>query len=278
VGKNILYFDCFAGISGDMAVGAMLDIIDVNDFRTELQKLKLNDYEIKIETVLKNGITGTSFTVIDNYLKNEKNIETHSHSHENVQHIHSGENSHHEHAYHTKHKHSHGKSRNLEDISKIINDSNLETKVKALSLKIFGIIGEAEAKIHNKSLNEIHFHEVGAIDSIIDIVSFAICYDILKPEVVKASPINLGNGFVKCEHGTLPVPAPAVLEISKGIPVYKSEVNGELTTPTGIAILKAVVSEFNPVVKITPEKIGYGAGKRNYDFPNMLRVMEGKEE
>lgn len=271
--KSILYFDCFSGISGDMSVGALLDLIDIYDFQSELQKLQLHDYEIKIDNVLKNGIKGTSFAVIDKYLKNEKNHEALFHDHSDHHHSHENPDS----VHHTEQNHSHTKSRNFDDISLIINNSTLNSRVKELSLKIFGIIGEAEAKIHNKSMNEIHFHEVGAIDSIIDIVSFSICYDILKPDVVKSSPVNLGSGFVRCAHGLLPVPAPAVLEISKGIPVYKSEINGELTTPTGIAILKAVVNEFTPVIKIIPEKVGYGAGKRNYDFPNMLRVISGKE-
>lgn len=256
-----------------MSVGALLDLIDIYDFQSELQKLQLHDYEIKIDNVLKNGIKGTSFAVIDKYLKNEKNHEALFHDHSDHHHSHENPDS----VHHTEQNHSHTKSRNFDDISLIINNSTLNSRVKELSLKIFGIIGEAEAKIHNKSMNEIHFHEVGAIDSIIDIVSFSICYDILKPDVVKSSPVNLGSGFVRCAHGLLPVPAPAVLEISKGIPVYKSEINGELTTPTGIAILKAVVNEFTPVIKIIPEKVGYGAGKRNYDFPNMLRVISGKE-
>lgn len=293
--KKILYFDCFAGISGDMTVGAMIELVGEDNFRAELSKLKFHPFSIDVMTVLKNGIKGTQFIVHD--LESTAKKDNHSYSLFHESGHHHGNNHNHSHDHHHQHSHEHNHShleinspvkaaekkddysvhRNIRDIETIIKESDLNENVKNTSLKIFNIIAEAEAKIHNKDVKEIHFHEVGAVDSIIDIVSFSICFELLHPDVVKASPVNLGDGFVKCAHGLLPVPAPAVLEISGGIPVYKSESDCELTTPTGIAILKAVVNNFDPNVKLIPEKVGYGAGSRNCEFPNLLRVIFGTE-
>ncbi|PIE99118.1 MAG: TIGR00299 family protein [Treponema sp.] len=245
----VLYFDCFSGISGNMAIGAMLELgVDFEQLKAQLSKLNITEeYELIMKKTEKCGIGGTYFNV----------KLSHEHSH------------HHEHEY--AHHHAH---RGLTDIYKIIDESKLSDEVKNLSKKIFQFVADAESKIHNKSFDELHFHEVGAVDSIIDIVGNAICLDILKPEKILASPTAVGSGFVDCAHGKMPVPAPATAEIIKQakIPVYAGQVKSELTTPTGAAILAATVSEFCELPNTKIDNIAYGAGTRNFDVPNLLRI------
>ncbi len=272
MGKRILYFDCFSGISGDMTIGALLDLgIDQTLFLAELRKLKLDEFEIEIKKGLKNGISGTDFTV--HLTHQEHSHEEHTHDHE---HGHDHEHTH-EHP-HIEKPHDHTHSRNLADIYTIIENSDLSEYVKVASKEIFLVVAEAEAKIHAKTIDEVHFHEVGAVDSIVDIVGTAICVEMLKIDEIQCSEINLGSGFVHCEHGIFPVPAPATLEILKGIPVYSKNAKKELTTPTGAAILKAFCSDFGSSPEFIVEKIGYGLGKRDMETPNVLRVIIGKKK
>ena len=169
--------------------------------------------------------------------------------------------------------HSHHEHRNLKDIEEIIDCSELSSKVKELSMKMFMKVAEAEAKVHGKPLYEVHFHEVGAVDSIVDIVGAAICLSHLNVDKIMSSSIELGGGFVKCAHGIIPVPAPATVEILKGIPVKLGAVPFETTTPTGAAILAANVDEFKDDKNFIINKIGYGIGNRDTEIPNVLRVM-----
>lgn len=243
--NKVLYFDCFAGISGDMTVGALIDLgADEKELMRQLDSLHLHGYRIEIKKALKNGISGTDFNVI---------VEE-------------------EHSHHAHHHHS----RNLSDISDIINSSPLDSSVKELSLKIFHEIAVAESKIHAKSIDEIHFHEVGAVDSIVDIVASAICLNMIKPDKIISSPLNLGEGTVECAHGVFPVPAPATAEILKGIPVYSSGIKKEMTTPTGAAIIKCIAQEFSSFPAMKIDSTGYGLGKRNLEVPNVLRVVVGE--
>lgn len=237
-----LYFDCFSGISGDMAVGALLDLgVSKEYLLEELKKLNIDEeYRIDIKKVRKSGIDATQFDVIL-----------------------------------TEHRHH---SRNLFDIEGIIDKSDLSKGVKVLSKKIFRIVAEAEAKVHGERLYDVHFHEVGATDSIIDIVAFSICIEYLKIDKVISSYINTGRGFVECEHGVLPVPAPATAEILKGIPIYSDEREFELTTPTGAAIIKAVAEDFKMDCPLVIKNVGYGAGKRETEKPNVLRVILSDDE
>lgn len=243
-----LYFDCFSGISGDMTVGGLIDLGVPGEYLiSNLEKLGIsNEYKIEIKKSMKNGIEGTSFDV---HL-------THHHHHEE--------------------EHHHG--RNLFDIEGLIDKSSLNPNVKNLSKDIFKIVAEAEAKVHGRGIYEVHFHEVGAVDSIVDIVGAAICIDYLKPDRIIASPINTGRGFVKCQHGIIPVPAPATLNILKDIPIYCDEREFELTTPTGAAIVKALALEFKKLPEFKVKAVGYGCGKRDTDIPNVLRVILGEEE
>ncbi|MDO6354789.1 nickel pincer cofactor biosynthesis protein LarC [Caloramator sp. CAR-1] len=240
----ILYFDCFSGISGDMAVGALLDLGVPKDYLIEnLKSLNIDEeYQIEIRKSNKNGIEGTDFYV---FLK-EENI----HHHE----------------------------RNLKDIISIIDKSRITDGAKNIAKKIFNIIAEAEAKVHGKSIDEVHFHEVGAVDSIIDIVGVAVCIDYLKPDKIISSYVNTGSGFVKCQHGILPVPAPATMNILKDVPIYSDERKFELTTPTGAAILKGLCTEFVEGINMKIRAVGYGCGKKNTEKPNVLRIVLGEED
>jgi len=287
--KRVLYFDCFSGISGDMTIGALLDLgIDQNVFLNELKKLKLDEFEIEIKKGLKKGVSGTDFTV--HLLHQETDIDEHQdehhhgheHKHEHThQHHHDHEHKHdhaHHHKHELKHEHHHAHNRNLADIYSIIDESELSEYVKVTSKAIFLVVAEAEAKIHSKSIDDVHFHEVGAVDSIVDIVGAAICIELLKVDEIQCSEINLGGGFVKCEHGVFPVPAPATLEILKSVPVYSQNAKKELTTPTGAAIVKALCSSFGTFPAFTIEKTGYGLGKRDMETPNVLRVIIGTKK
>lgn len=240
-----LYFDCFSGISGDMTVGALIDIGVPEEYLLKnLDKLGIRtEYSINIKKSIKNGLQGTDFDVLL--------IEKHDDNH-------------------------HG--RNLFDIEGLIDKSSLNDNIKAISKKIFYIIAEAEAKVHGKGIYDVHFHEVGAVDSIIDIVGTAICIDYIKPDRILSSPVNTGSGFVKCQHGLIPVPAPATLNILKDIPIYCDEREFELTTPTGAAILKALALDFKKMSFMKIKKVGYGCGKRDTDKPNVLRVVLCEEE
>lgn len=251
---KILYYDCFSGISGDMNLGAMIDVgVDKNYLISELEKLKINEYNIIIQKNTKNGISGTKVDVV---LSEESE---HNFDHK-----------------HNEHEHHHHHHRNLFDVENIINSSELTSKVKQISLQIFKKVAEAESKVHNKPIDEVHFHEVGAVDSIVDIVGAAICFDYLKVDKVLSSTVEVGYGFVKCAHGTLPVPAPATAEILKDIHV-KAEVPFEATTPTGAAILSYLASDFTNLKNFKINKVGYGIGtKDNDEIPNVLRVFLGE--
>lgn len=241
---RILYYDCFAGISGDMNLGAMIDLgVDPEYLKTELQKLNIDGFHLEIQKDIRRGVSGTKATVV---IENQDN---------------------------EKHRH-------LRHVEEIVNQSSLSDKVKADSLKIFDLIAVAEGKVHNISKERVHFHEVGALDSIADIVGAAICLDYLKVDKIMSSPIQLGGGMVKCAHGLMPVPAPATTEIVRNIPVKTGLVQHEATTPTGAAILVAMVDEFTGQTNFKIDKVAYGIGQRDVsEVPNVLRVYlsEGAE-
>jgi len=294
---KILYYDCFSGISGDMNLGAMLDLgVGKKYLIDELSKLNVAGYEIKVSRDIRKGIEGTKVDVIleEHHHEHSHNDELGSHQHDHPhsdmqgdhehQHIHNDEHHHvHEHIHeHAEAGHSHvhieennatHEHRNLKDINEIIESSQLNSNVKELSKKMFMKVAEAEAKVHGKTLYEVHFHEVGAVDSIVDIVGAAICLDKLNVDKIMSSSVELGGGFVKCAHGLIPVPAPATVEILKGIPVKLGAVPFETTTPTGAAILAANVCEFKDDNNFIINKIAYGIGNRDTKIPNVLRVM-----
>jgi pyridinium-3,5-bisthiocarboxylic acid mononucleotide nickel chelatase len=234
---RILYYDCFAGISGDMNLGAMIDLgVDPDYLKTELQKLNIEGFHLEIQNDIRRGISGTKATVV---IENQE---------------------------YEKHRH-------LRHVEELVNQSSLSPEVKAMSLKIFDLIAVAEGNVHNISKERVHFHEVGALDSIADIVGAAICLDYLKVDKVMSSPIQLGGGMVKCAHGIMPVPAPATALIVQNVPVKTGLVQHEATTPTGAAILVATVDEFTDSIDFEIDKTAYGIGQRDVsEVPNVLRV------
>lgn len=243
---KILYYDCFAGISGDMNLGALLDLgVDQKHLLKELGKLPMGAFKIKISPDKRGGIAGTKFDVI---VPSQKKISAHQSP----------------------------KERTYQNISKLIRQSDLSANVKKTSIDIFSLLARAEGKIHGCKPENVHFHELGALDSIIDIVGAAICLDYLKVGKIISSPVQLGSGIIHCAHGTLPVPAPATAEILKGIPVKTGLVPFEATTPTGAAIIAATASAFTEKIDFTPKKIGYGLGSKDSAVPNVLRVFLGE--
>lgn len=261
---KILYFDCSSGISGNMTLGVLTEIIgDENYLLNELKKLNIDGYKIEISKKIKNGITGTYVDVI---LDNEHTLDHHTDLHEH----------HHEHNHSSSHEHHH-EHRNLEDVNKIIENSSLNNDVKDLAKKIFLRVAEAESKVHNKTLDEVHFHEVGAIDSIVDIVGTAILINKINPDKIISSIVNDGYGFIECAHGTISVPVPATSEIfvNSKVKFRQIDIDTELVTPTGAAIIAELAEEFKTLPTMTIEKIGWGTGSKDLKIPNVLKVYYG---
>ena len=255
---KILYYDCFAGISGDINLAALIDLgVSPDYLKAELAKLAIDDeFALQCQPEKCNGIQGMQV-----HVRLNGHQHGHSHGHE---HPHGHE--------HNPAQGSHLPHRNLADITAIITQSTLADPVKQTSLNIFRRIAEAEAKVHGKALEDVHFHEVGATDSIVDIVGAAICFHALDVDAVWSSPLELGGGFVRCAHGMMPVPAPATVEILHGIPTTRGGVEHEATTPTGAAIIAALAHVFKAAPAMTTLSTGYGIGHRQTERPNMLRV------
>jgi uncharacterized protein (TIGR00299 family) protein len=258
LGGIMLYFDCFSGISGDMALGALLDLgVEREYLLAELKKLNLTGYELRVSKKSSYGLTGTDVEV----------VLTDHHKH------------HHSHAHQEK-EHQHG--RNLADIEKLLAVSGLSQWVRESSLEVFRVIAVAEGKVHGKPVEEVHFHEVGAVDSIVDIVGTAICLEYLGKPALHASPLHEGRGFIQCAHGRLPVPVPAVMamlaESSTPIPLITEEVNTEMVTPTGLGLLIGLGASFGSLPPMEIERVGYGLGKRDTGRFNALRVVFSKFE
>ncbi len=275
-----LYYQCFAGISGDMHLGALVDLgVDLDYLKSELSKLHLDhEFEIHSYRADKHGIFGTKVDVID---LNQSGHHDHGHDHDHDHtHDHERVHTHHQEALHdheivheAPHIHDHTGLRDYKEIKQIIKISHLSQRVQDMALAIFEEIAIAEAHIHNKTVDEVHFHEVGAIDSIVDVVGAAICIDALGVTQIMSSTVELGSGFVRCSHGLMPIPAPATAEILRGVPVKSTVPKFEMTTPTGAAILKAMVGTFTDETQFTIGKVGYGLGSRDMAIPNLLRVM-----
>lgn len=291
--KKILYFDCASGISGNMTLGALLDLgADREAFLRELEKLGVEGYQVQITETEKNSIRATHVEVV---VEGENPDGSHSHSghdhhddechhgghdHHDDGHHHGGHDHHeHEHSHECGHTHVHP-HRNFAEIRTLIERSDLSENVKELSLRIFTRVAQAEAKVHGKTMDEVHFHEVGAVDSIVDIVGCAILIDQIKPDVVYASVVNEGHGFVRCQHGLLSVPVPATSEIfaACGVKMKQIDIEGELVTPTGAAIIAELTEHFGTMPEMKTERIGWGAGTKNLPIPNILKVYQGFTE
>jgi len=237
------YFDCYSGISGDMILGAMVDLgVDIKEIRNALKKIDLKGYKLHSKKIQRNGLASTQITV-----KIENKKRQHSPPH-----------------------------RSFSDIRKLIDQSTLSSVVKNNSIEIFKRIAKVEAQIHKTTIQKIHFHEIGGADSIVDIVGGVWAIESLNLDIIKSSPLNVGEGFVDCTHGRLPVPAPATLKLLKGIPVFSNGVKKELTTPTGAAMIGFYADSFESIPTMTITNEGYGAGSHVIpSIPNLLRVLVG---
>src|SRR6266852_1185121 len=269
---RIAYLDCFSGISGDMFLGALVDA-GVSPKLLENTVTALNiGARLEISRVERGGIAATK---LDVYANGEKDLprevfweQEEAHSHPHVQ----------EHGDSHEHHH-HGYGRNLADIRKIIEKTAIGSAAKATAIRIFDALGEAEAEIHNTSIEQVHFHEVGAVDAMVDIVCAAVGAESLAVEEWVCSPLNVGGGTVKCAHGTLPVPAPATLKLLQDAPVFSAGPQVELVTPTGAAIVKTLSRRFASFPAMKIQKSGYGAGTREFpEHPNLLRITIGEAE
>ncbi|NPV54257.1 MAG: nickel pincer cofactor biosynthesis protein LarC [Firmicutes bacterium] len=245
---KIAYFECFSGISGDMILGALVDAgLDLGELKTGLDKLKLagpDAFELKVEKTARNGISGTSIEVITDL--------------------------------NPGHPRAQG-FRRLSDIEAVLDASDLDEATMEMSRRIFRRLAVAEAKVHNIPVDQVHFHEVGAVDTIVDVVGAVLGFRAMGVTKIYASRLHVGTGFVKCAHGMLPVPAPATLELLRGVPIYATGVQGELVTPTGAAIITTLAESFGGCPEMHLERIGYGAGKQNLDIPNLLRIYLGEK-
>ena len=239
---KIAYLDCFSGISGDMCLGAILDAgVPLKKFLRELKKIHIKGYEIRARKVKRAGVSATKADVILNGISKEQ------------------------------------KAKRWKDIEKIIQTSELSKETKEKGLKVFERLFKAEAKIHGDKFESVHLHELGAVDCLVDVFGTIIGFNILEVEKIYSSPVNLGSGSIKIEHGILPVPAPASAELLKGVPVYATDTNFELTTPTGAALVRELSSEFGNIPLMNIEHTGFGAGNMNFkDRPNVLRLFVGE--
>jgi len=239
MGMKILYFDCFSGISGDMILGAFADLgVPTDVIEESIRNLPLKAFHLEVSTAPRMNIWGQQVRVV---------VEEHNHA------------------------------RNYRDIRTLIEKSPLADTVKALSLRVFSRLAEAEASIHHCPKEEVHFHELGGVDTIVDIVGAALAAEWLNTDRVMASEIPLGKGFVTCEHGVLPVPAPATVALLKGVPVYGTGVSHELVTPTGAAIIACLAEDFGPMPEMRIKQVGYGVGARELEeMPNLLRILAGE--
>lgn len=309
---RIAYIDCFAGVAGDMFVGALIDAgLDQRYLETELEKLGLShEYRIRTRKVMRHSIAATKFDVLKpdsdelidgqapsehDHAHDHAHDHPHSHDHEHEHshthahhHDHSHEHEHghghehehghgHEHEHGHGHSHSHGSSRGLKDVTAIIEAANMSPKVTKRAIAIFRKLAEAEAAMHDKTPDTVHFHEVGAVDALVDIVGACIGLEALRIEQVYVSRMRVGTGQVRAAHGVLPVPAPGTLELLKGIPVEHTELPFEMVTPTGAAIIATIADSFEPPPVFIPEAVGYGAGNRDpQQIANFVRIEIGE--
>ncbi len=274
---RIAYLECFAGISGDMFLGALIDAGVPAEVLTEATAALGLGASLKIEKVDRSGISCTKVHVLeDGCLAEDKHRGEHPHTHQAQAHAHTHDHADpHDHASTNEHAHSHGRS--LGAILELIRAAPLAEPVKRTSGQVFELLGASEAKIHHVDIHAIHFHEVGAVDAIVDIVAASAGLHHLQVDAWYSSPLNVGGGMVECAHGTFPVPAPATADLLRGLPTYSAHVQKELVTPTGAALLRVLNPAFGPQPAMRVERIGYGAGTRNPKrFPNALRISIGE--
>lgn len=272
----IYHLDCSSGIAGDMFLGACLDLgMPLEVLQDMVARLGLPGIGVETRKASRGGFVGTRFRVLENGRPIEgpdpEEHQHHSHGHEHHHHDHE-----HGHGHGHSHGHTHGHTRGLAEIGELIQRSALSGPVKERALRLFQRLGEAEAKAHGMPVERVHFHEVGAIDSIVDLVGAAAAVEFLAPERLTCGPVNLGSGRVRMAHGEVPIPAPATAELLRGVPVFGGP-GGELTTPTGAVILAELVDEYVELPSMVLEGVGYGLGKKDLPtHPNALRLLRGR--
>lgn len=283
---NSLYLECNSGISGDMSVAALLDLgADRTVLKKALDSISAKGFSYEIKTVKKSGIAACDFNVIldhehENHDHDMEYLFGHEHEHEVHEHHHEHHDHDHVHEHHDHHEHDHEgthhhEHRNLNDVYAIIDSCDMTDTARTLAKRIFQVVAEAEAKAHNQPLEEVHFHEVGAIDSIVDVIAIAVCFDNLKIDRVYLPYLAEGHGTIRCAHGILPVPVPATANIASkyGLSFEQIEERGEFVTPTGAAFAAAVKTDDVLPKRYSIKKIGIGAGKREYTRPSLVRAM-----
>lgn len=282
-----LHLDCFSGISGNMFVGMLIQAgVPFEAFQKAMASLQLTGYELLCRSENKCGVQAVYYNVLlDSEKEGHHDHHDHDHGHHDHDHVHHNHDHDHDHHHHddaasghlvdTTGHHHHHQHRGLAEITQIIEGSPLADDVKAKSLAVFQALAEAEAKVHGVPVEAIHFHEVGAIDCILDIVGTIWCLKYLGIEQISASALHVGSGFVRCAHGIMPVPAPATAELLAGIPWYSTDIKGELVTPTGAALVKVLAHTEGKPADFVYHTVAYGAGTKNLTTPNVLRGFVG---
>ena len=282
-----LYLECGMGAAGDMLTAALLELTeDRQAFVDRMNGMGLPGVQVKAEPSVKCGITGTHMTVTVNGIEEEAGDDhhhhhEHEHDHEHEHHHDHEHEHHHDHEHDHEHEHHHGHGHHhasVADIDALIDSLNVSDRVKADAKAVYALIADAESRVHGRPVTEIHFHEVGTLDAVADVVGVCLLMEQIAPEQVIASPVHTGSGHVHCAHGILPVPAPATALILEGIPSYSAGVKGELCTPTGAALLKHFVSRFGDRPVMTVSAVGYGMGKKDFDQANCVRAFLGESE
>ncbi len=264
---KLLYLECSMGAAGDMLMAALLELLpDATPFLTKINGLGIPKVVVQRSTVEKCGIHGTHISVtVDG--KEEQSTDVHAHHHVASQHSQEHE------IHHYAHSHA-----PMHDIAHLISHLELSEKVRADALAVYQLIAEAESHAHGKPVEEIHFHEVGTMDAVTDVVGVCLLMEMLQPDRILASPVHVGSGHVHCAHGILPVPAPATVYILQNVPIYGGAVRGELCTPTGAALLKHFVSQFESMPVMQAQRIGYGMGTKDFEMANCVRAFWGELE
>lgn len=260
---KVLYFDCAMGAAGDMLMAALYELLpDQAGFLATMNSLGLPGIEISADSCVKCGITGTHMHVFVRGEEETPDMHEHPHEHDHA----------HEHDHEHEHEHAHHHT-SLSDIEHILSHLPLPQTVLENAKAVYRLIANAEASVHGKPLEQVHFHEVGTLDALADVVGVCYAMDLLAPDKVYASPVHVGSGQVRCAHGLLPVPAPATALLLTGIPVYGGSIRGELCTPTGAALLRHFVGQFGAMPILCTEKIGYGMGTKDFEAANCVRAM-----
>lgn len=267
-----LYLECGMGAAGDMLTAALLELCDRGAFLRKMNALGLPHTTVAAETVSKCGISGTQICVsVGGTEEESRDVPVHHHE-SNHSHSHEHPHTHHHDGEHAHHAHSHA---SLEDILQRIGSLDLSERVRNDAAAVYRLLAEAESHAHGRPVGEIHFHEVGTLDAVADIVGVCLLMEMLSPDRVFASPVHVGSGYVHCAHGTLPVPAPATAYLLRDIPMYSGAVQGELCTPTGAALLRYFVGEFGDMPQMKTQQIGYGFGKKEFPQLNCVRAFWG---